>query len=187
MTLSGIYLGMVHDMFRRFAIHWKRRKLVSYVLEISFWMLQACIIFYVLFQTNGGELRVYIFLAGLLGYSAYQALLKTIYMRVLERAIYIGWQIFQFFERLFFLFLFTPVKWLFLLCATIVLFLLQTTFKIIFFLLKIIFFPLILLGRWFYPLLPKNIIKFLHKFVGVYSTIKHISQKWLKYMTFKRR
>lgn len=187
MVLSGIYLGMIYDTFRRFAIHWERKKFISYMLEVSFWMLQACIIFYILFQANAGELRVYIFLAGLLGFSAYQALIKTIYMRVLEKAINIGRQIFRFFERLFSLFLFTPVKWLFLLCATIVLFLLQTVLRITLFLLKIIFFPVILLGRLLYPLIPKNIIKFLHKFTGVYSTIKDISQKWLKYLTFRRR
>ncbi len=187
MVLSGIYLGLIYDTFRRLAIYWERKKFISYLLEISFWMLQACIIFYVLFRANAGEIRVYIFLAGLLGFSAYQALIKTIYLRILEKVINICRKIFRFFERLFSIFLFTPVKWLVQLCVTIVLFLLQAVIKTSLFILKIVFFPVILLGRLLYPLIPENILKFFHKFVGIYSTIKDISQKWLKYMTFRRR
>ena len=38
----------------------------------------------VLFQVNDGELRAYIFLACLLGFSMYVVMFKTIYKRVLE-------------------------------------------------------------------------------------------------------
>ena len=67
MVLSGIYLGVIRDTFQRFAIYWKGRKLLSYLLEIIFWILQTLVVFYVLFLVNAGEIRLYIILACLLG------------------------------------------------------------------------------------------------------------------------
>src|SRR5690625_1289933 len=78
MTSGGFYLGVVLDTFRRFASSWKNRIIFSYVMETSFWLTQVIILFYVLFRVNGGELRLYIFLACLLGFTIYQVLAAKI-------------------------------------------------------------------------------------------------------------
>lgn len=187
MVVSGVYLGLIQDTFRRFSIYWEKKKVLPYFMEISFWILQTLIIFYVLFRVNAGELRFYVFLACLLGFSAYQALMKKVYLRVLERLIYIGSKIIYFFKRVISVLLITPLRWLILTCAMIILFLFRTILNILLFIVKVLFFPLRLLGKVIQPLIPEKIIKFLHKFSAFYSTIKHTSKKWLKYMTFKRR
>ncbi len=45
--------------------------------------------FYVLLLVNEAELRIYVFLALLCGFAAYQSMLKAIYMRLLNFLIYI--------------------------------------------------------------------------------------------------
>lgn len=187
MVLSGIYLGFIRDTFQRFAIYWKGKKLLSYLLEIIFWILQALIVFYVLFRVNAGEIRLYIILACLLGFSAYQALMKTIYKRVLERIIFFGTRIFHIFERIIAVLFITPLKWLFIICTAIVMFVLRMIFSVVIYIIKLLFFPFHLLGKAIYPIIPENFFRFSHKFVRFYSTIRNILKKWLKYMTFRRR
>lgn len=99
MVLSGIYLGLAQDTFRRISVHWKKRPIISYSFEIGFWLLQTLIVFYVLFLVNSGEIRFYIFLACLLGFSFYQALLKTIYRQMLERLISVFRAIYKFLNK----------------------------------------------------------------------------------------
>lgn len=187
MVLSGVYLGFIRDTFQRFAIYWKGKRLLSYLLEIIFWILQALIVFYVLFRVNAGEIRLYIILACLLGFSAYQALMKAIYKRVLERIIFFGTRIFHVFERIIAVLFITPLKWLFIICTALVMFVLRMIFSVIIFIIKLLFFPFRLLGKIIYPIIPEKLFRFSHKFVKFYSTIRNISNKWLKYMTFRRR
>lgn len=187
MVLSGIYLGLALDTFRRISVHWKKRPIISYSFEIGFWLLQTLIVFYLLFLVNSGEIRFYIFLACLLGFSFYQALLKTVYRQGLERLISVFRAVFRFFKQVFFILIVTPIKWIFLLSASIILFLLNMIVKILAILLKVILFPFLLIGKLLKPLIPENLIKFLHKLYPIYSTIRDILKKGLKYATFKRR
>ena len=187
MVLSGIYLGIAQDTFRRFSIHWTGNKLLNYLMEISFWLLQTLIVFYCLFLVNAGELRLYIFLACLLGFSFYQALLKTAYLRILEWLIRIFLAIYNFVKRLISIFIIRPIRFILFVCYRIVLFIYQVVVKLLSALLKLVLFPFLLLGRLLKPIIPKKLINFYHKFRSIYSTIKDTLVKWSKYLTFKRR
>src|SRR5699024_5483544 len=87
MTLSGIYLGIAQETFRRFKPHWKPNRFLLYFMEIAFWLFQVALIFYVLFLVNAGELRLYVFLALFLGISMYQVLVASVYKRLLEMIV----------------------------------------------------------------------------------------------------
>src|SRR5699024_4293439 len=87
MVLSGLYLGMALETFRRFSPLWRKNKFLVYFLEICFWLVQTLIIFYVLYRVNAGELRLYIFVACLLGFATYQALIASLYKRLLEQVV----------------------------------------------------------------------------------------------------
>src|SRR5699024_2545129 len=100
MALCGIYLGIAQETFRRFTPHWKSNRFLAYFMEITFWLSQVMIIFYILFRVNSGELRMYVFLALLLGVSAYQVFVAAIYKRVLEMIIRIITVVYQFLKRL---------------------------------------------------------------------------------------
>ncbi|HLR08574.1 MAG TPA: spore cortex biosynthesis protein YabQ [Bacillota bacterium] len=180
MVLGGFYLGTAHDTFRRFSIHWRQRTLLMYTLEISFWLIQTLVLFYLLFLVNNGELRFYVFLAVLLGYAAYQALAAPLFKRILERMIYLVKAVWHFVNQVGQALVVTPVKWLVHVLAVFILFLLRLISSICLFLLKLIYFPLRWTCRLAYRCVPKRMQKNLDKISFHYSKIKHNVIKWMK-------
>jgi spore cortex biosynthesis protein YabQ len=187
MILCGFYLGMIKDTYYRFRKYWNEKVFLTYLLEVCFWLTQTVLLFYVLFRINGGELRLYIFIACLLGFSAYQALAGNIYKRILEQVITIVAAICRFITRLIQVLFIAPIKWIVRAIFICILFILQVVGAILLFLFKIVAFPIKWLLKLLYRLLPKSFKKLLYKIAGFYSTMKNITIKWLKYMTFKRR
>ncbi|MTH55243.1 spore cortex biosynthesis protein YabQ [Bacillus mangrovi] len=84
MAGMGAWLGAALDTYRRFLVRSKRAGWIVFFHDIVFWLLQSILFFYVLLLVNEGELRVYMFLAILCGFAAYQGLLKGIYMAALN-------------------------------------------------------------------------------------------------------
>ncbi|MEC5426068.1 spore cortex biosynthesis protein YabQ [Virgibacillus sp. C22-A2] len=191
MVLSGFYLGIIHDTYRRFASYWESKIVFSYLLEICFWLTQTIIIFYVLFRVNGGEIRLYIFAACLLGFAMYQVFAANVYKKLLEFAIGIITKIYRFFERMVQALIISPVKWVIMLLLMIILWIIRFIGSVLLITLKILFTPIIWLLRLTYRLLPKKLQQFLHKIAGFYSTMKNIVIRYKtfigKYMKFKRR
>ncbi|MRG88184.1 spore cortex biosynthesis protein YabQ [Salinibacillus xinjiangensis] len=101
MVASGIYLGMAIDTFHRFHNHKKRSDISKYANEILFWILQGLVIFYILYLTNQGQLRLYVWLALLFGIAFYQSVLRVMYLKVLEGMIQYSVATFRFLNRLF--------------------------------------------------------------------------------------
>ncbi|WP_067729681.1 spore cortex biosynthesis protein YabQ [Oceanobacillus damuensis] len=187
MVSSGFYLGIIQETFRRFTPYWKNNIFLTYFLEISFWITQTAIIFYVLYRVNAGELRLYIFLACLLGFSIYQVFAKAIYRRILERFITILAAIYRFFRSLINGVIITPITWTIGLVIRLVLSLITLLITIVFSVLKGLFTPVKWIGKGIYHVLPNNLKKILHKIAGFYSTMKNICYKCVKYLKFKRR
>ena len=101
-----------------------------FIHDVLFWCMQALLIFFVLFKANAGEWRFYIVLALLCGYSAYQALFKGLYKKVLEGAIHLVLETIHFFVRLGDMLLLKPVKGIIMLLAGTVLFILKMAAKL---------------------------------------------------------
>ncbi|MFA1822728.1 spore cortex biosynthesis protein YabQ [Virgibacillus oceani] len=187
MTGGGFYLGIILDTFRRFANSWKSRMFLSYIMETSFWLTQTLILFYVLYRVNGGELRLYIFLACLLGFSIYQVFAAKLYKSLLERIIFIIKAIYKLLERVIIVLIINPVKWLLILFVSIITGLFKVIISVLQFLFRIIAAPLTWIFQGFYNLLPKRFQKFLHKIAGFYSTMKNICNKIWEYVKSGRR
>lgn len=187
MILGGFYLGIAKDTFRRFSPYWKARRFITYMMEISFWLTQTFLLFYVLFWVNGGELRVYVFLACLLGFAMYQVIAAAFYKRALEKIIRVFTAIYRFFAKTVQALLITPVRWIVQMLIKSILIVAQLIFSILFFVGKCIYLPIKWIFLTIYRLLPKNIQKILHKFAGLYSIIKNIYSKCVKYIKFFKR
>lgn len=187
MVIGGFYLGLIQDTYRRFQGYWKNNVFLLYFMEISFWLTQVLLLFYVLFRVNAGELRFYVFLACLLGFAAYQALAAPLYKRLLEQIIRIVVKCYRFLENLVQTIIIAPIKYIFQLLVALILLIGQLILSIILFAAKIIYVPLKWIAMVIYRLLPKSIQNFLHKLAGFYSTIKNTCRKGLKYLKFKRR
>ncbi|QTN01274.1 spore cortex biosynthesis protein YabQ [Sediminibacillus dalangtanensis] len=187
MMAGGVYVGAAIDTFRRFERSWKHRVLFSYGMEISFWLLQTLILFYLLYKVNQGELRFYIFLALLCGFATYKALFEHLYQRLLEKLIGFLIALYRFFARLFNGLIIQPIIWLF----RLLLMLLTGIGTVLIWLLtvigKVCVFPFRLLLQLIWMLLPKAIKKYLHTLAGFYSKIKNMLRKWRQFMHKKRR
>ena len=83
----GSYFGAALDTYQFFLKRPTRSRLIVFIHDLLFWVLQALLIFYVLFIVNQGEIRFYLFLALVCGFAAYQALLKKGYLWVLQTII----------------------------------------------------------------------------------------------------
>ncbi|MEN1966451.1 spore cortex biosynthesis protein YabQ [Lentibacillus sp. N15] len=187
MAISGVYLGAALETFHRFQPSWKSNRFLLYFMEIAFWLSQVLLLFYVLFRVNSGELRVYVFLALFLGFSAYKALIAPLYKRLLEIIIRIIVMCYRFLENVIKTLLIKPIKYVIQFIITLLLFAGQVIISIVRFVGKIVFYPIKWVLSLIYRMLPKSIQNFFYKTAGFYSTIKNICKKGLEYLKFKRR
>lgn len=178
MIAGGFYLGLAKDTLRRFSRLWEGRPFFVYGIEISFWLMNTSILFYLLYRVNAGELRLIIFIACLLGYATYQALAQSIYKRILE--VCIGWATacFRWIAHVISVLFIRPIRALLRFVKRCIMSLLLFIGTTLWFLLRLLFFPVKWLGKGIYALLPEIIIKKLPKRERICSIIKNISKKW---------
>ncbi|ADI25127.1 spore cortex biosynthesis protein YabQ [Geobacillus sp. G4] len=105
----GGWLGLAWDTYSRMLKRHERAHWLVFVNDVLFWAVQALIVFYVLLFVNEGELRFYLFLALLCGYAAYQSLLRSFYVRVLEWFIGLAVRLGQTLVQLFRLMVMRPL------------------------------------------------------------------------------
>jgi len=179
MILSGFYLGVAQETFRRFTVYWKGRLFLTYFLEILFWMTQAGILFYILYRVNQGELRIYIVLACLFGFSIYQALAKQLYKKLLEHVIRVFKAIYRGIERMINFLLISPLRWIFLTLYRMIKAILIGVFKIITWLCLFLFAPFRWAGKGLFRLCPQSIQNFFLQIAGFYSKMKNIVYKYV--------
>lgn len=179
----GSIFGASLDTYQRFLKRGHRKPLFVFLNDILFWVLQGFIIFYVLFLVNYGEIRFYLLLALLCGFAAYQALIKRIYLYMLERIIRFVKATISFIKRLFIILIYRPIKGIVLLLISVLLFfgrvcltLVKMTGTVLLWVLKIIGYPFLLIGRGLLYLIPKSWRKFFQK---VYKLLRQYIIKFV--------
>lgn len=144
MAAMGIYIGAAIDTYGRFS---KKRRSFHWLVacnDLLFWLIQALVVFYVLLQSNNGEIRFYIFLALVCGYAAYQALFRQFYRTLLERFIQMVIQLYRLVVRLICLIFIKPVKYLLKLLYSLCMMIVTGCLAILLFILRLVGTPL----RW---------------------------------------
>lgn len=190
MVGMGCVFGAALDTYNRFLKRTERNRLIVFINDILFWIVQGLAIFYILFLANKGELRGYIFLALLCGFAAYQSLFKGIYLRVLEILISMVINFYEFLLKLFHFVIYKPIRALIVAVLSLIILLgkglfslLKGVLKIVLLILKLISLPIkwILLLIW--KLLPKHIKKSVDKIynrmAGIFKQIKNYFFKWI--------
>ncbi|PAE36806.1 spore cortex biosynthesis protein YabQ [Bacillus sp. 7884-1] len=191
----GSLFGVMFDTYQRFLDRPNRKSWIVFFNDLLFWVIQALIIFYILFLVNNGELRFYIFVALLCGFAAYQSLFKGIYLRLLEFIINTVIAIYRFMRRAFQLLIYKPVLGLIQLVISIIILLGRGLFSLVKFVLKIlsvvlrvIWVPIEKIVLLLWKLLPKTIKKSVEKLynktAGIFMEIKNyllkLMKKWKK-------
>ena len=180
----GSGFGAALDTYSRFLNRSERKRWIVFIHDFLFWIIQGLLIFYVLFLVNEGEFRLYLFLALLCGFSAYQALFKGFYQRFLEFLIILVIKLARFIANSVHMLIFLPIKWVIVSIIAIiigigkfVLALLKWAGKILLFILNIFWRPLKWILTYIWNLLPvfvtKNVGKFYNKGKGILLKIKN--------------
>jgi spore cortex biosynthesis protein YabQ len=186
----GIFFGAGLDTYNRFLKRSKRKNWIVFINDILFWILQGLFIFFVLFRVNQGELRIYIFIALLCGFAAYQSLFKVIYLRWLEVLISFVISLLRFFVKTVYLLVYKPIYFvittlfdLVLMIGTGLLVLFKWLIMAIWFVIKVLFMPikwtLLLIWKLSPKTIKKSVEKIYNKLAGKYKIIKNIITHWI--------
>ncbi len=159
----GMFFGATFDTYNRFLKRRKRSAWIVFINDILFWVAQGLLIFYVLLSINQGELRFYVFVALFCGFSAYQALFKRTFLKVLDMLISMIISLYRFIVRLLQLLIVQPFKAMSLLLVSAVLLtgrgivsLLKFLLSVVLSCLKLIWRPVLGLLRIIWNVLPKG-------------------------------
>lgn len=188
MIAMGSFFGGSLDTYQRFLKRGHRKRIIVFLNDLLFWVIHALITFYVLFIVNQGELRFYLLLALLCGFSAYQALLKNIYLRILEQMIRFLKSTMRLLKRTFDLLIFRPIRALVLMTIALLLFigkvllaLVKIVYKVLLWIFKVIFYPVKLLCKGISYFIPQSVKKFVVRismiFAGYLRSIKNVINK----------
>ncbi|MGM7724466.1 spore cortex biosynthesis protein YabQ [Metabacillus sp. Hm71] len=195
MAGMGGWLGLALDTYGRFLKRPMRARWVVFINDFLFWVVQGLILFYLLLLVNEGELRIYIFLAVLCGYAAYQSLFKRLYLRILERLIQTSLSIYRFMLKVGNLMIVKPivglVQLLFVILLGTVNFLwrlLKWAFQFLYSFVKLLLAPVRFLLRLLWRFTPFTIRNFLGKIIrllaGFMKKFQNIASKikawWLR-------
>lgn len=187
MIAGGFYLGLAKDTLRRFAPLWEKRFFLRYAIEITFWLMNTAILYYVLFLVNAGELRIIFFVAVLLGFSIYQALASAIYVRILEVFIRVGTIFFSWVSKVGSVLLVRPIQFIFRTLKKCLFWVFSGIAIVIIFILKVVFSPFKWVGKRLYAILPSKITKIFPTREQIYSIMKYIANFWKKIWSYFRR
>ncbi|MBM7555137.1 spore cortex biosynthesis protein YabQ [Thalassobacillus pellis] len=180
MIAGGIYLGAAIDTLKRFEKWYRKRTLMNYAIVISFWLLQVFMLFFLLYQVNYGELRLYIFLAVLCGYAGYKGLFQHVYVRVLEWWIRMVKGLIKFFSRCFQMFIVTPFQWIWKVTFGLLKWVSGILLAGMLLIVRVIWWPLRLVFLLIWKLIPENMKKYLHTAAGFCCKIKNRIISWWK-------
>lgn len=158
MVAGGIQAALTFDTYKQLfrpASFWRQIG-----VDVVFFLTEACVLFYFLYQINGGILKFYLFLAILLGISIYYALLQRTYLWLLDKLVRIVKGFFGIILRIINRVVFQPITRILIQLFTLVVFIFYILRKIIALIGKIIW--------WLVePLIPEKIkrsgISFLKK------------------------
>lgn len=124
-SFTGIIIGVLFDFFRILRRTIKTSNIATYIEDILFWVLTGFLILYNIMYFNSGEIRIYMFLAIILGVLIYMFTLSNILIKIFSKIL-----------KVIIITLETPIKWvkaiLSKLITIIVKFFTKTTKKFIF-------------------------------------------------------
>lgn len=114
---GGLAIALLYDIFRIKRKAVKTGNIIIYAEDILYWLLAAVVMFAVLYYSNEGELRSYLFIGTLLGVIFYALLLSKYVMKssmfiinILRKIAKVAWYIVSYPFRLLFGFLAVPVR-----------------------------------------------------------------------------
>lgn len=73
---GGLIIGFIYDLYRIFRYFFKPKKVATFIEDLIFWIIVSVIALIILFYSNWGEIRGYVFLGFISGAILYSKLLS---------------------------------------------------------------------------------------------------------------
>lgn len=86
-SICGILIGIFFDLFRILRQSFKTPDFITYIEDIIFGILTGTFLIFMIFIFNNGELRFYIFLALILGFSTYLLTISKYFIKLNVKVI----------------------------------------------------------------------------------------------------
>ncbi|RYL89832.1 spore cortex biosynthesis protein YabQ [Sporolactobacillus sp. Y61] len=180
MVLMGIWIGASFSVYHFFIRpEGKQRRILLLIADPLFWIMQALLLFSLLLPVNDGQLRLYLFLGILLGYSVYKALLEGPFMHGFIRLVAQIVQLWQFTAKTVRLLLLRPLFFLLKVVCKLCKMTLNTILRILLLLLNV---PLKIIRGLLYLILPD---KWLIRFRTEWVRFSRILMKGLAFLKGK--
>ena len=80
--LNGISIGLLFDFFRILRKSFNTKDFMTYIEDVCFWLLTGLLILYFIFIFNNGEIRIYMFVSIILGFTIYILTLSKYIVKV---------------------------------------------------------------------------------------------------------
>ena len=80
--LNGFLIGILFDIFRILRKSFKTKDIVTYIEDILFWIITGVFLLYSVFNFNDGEIRLYMFIAILIGVLLYMLILSSYIVKI---------------------------------------------------------------------------------------------------------
>lgn len=77
-VIGGMLIAFIYDAFRIKRKAVRTRSIIIYIEDLLYWIIVAVVMFFILFYSNEGEIRGYIFIGAVLGVILYILLLSKI-------------------------------------------------------------------------------------------------------------
>ncbi|PPA68544.1 spore cortex biosynthesis protein YabQ [Jeotgalibacillus proteolyticus] len=111
MLAAGLVIGLNLTLYDRYITRsgstgWR------WVTDGVFWVVQALLVFILLFNVNGGEWRLYVLLSILCGFAGYEALVKKSFIYLLGIVDRVVKWVVKVITSIFTIFVFTPILWI---------------------------------------------------------------------------
>lgn len=113
MVLSGTALGAVFDGYRVVFAQLRVGRYFVHAFDLLYWLAAMLFVFRILYFSNSGEVRVYVFLGLLLGISLYFALLSSSVIKGVLMTIRAIQTLFRWSIRLFTVLIVRPIRFLY--------------------------------------------------------------------------
>ncbi|MHA0857620.1 spore cortex biosynthesis protein YabQ [Paenibacillus sp. CMAA1364] len=120
MLFSGASMGLVYDSYRVLSIQFRCPKWTIHLMDFMYWCGMAIFIFRMLYISNQGELRFYVFIGLFLGVWCYFLILSVTTQRFVVMLIKVIQFVLRVIERLIMVTLWIPVRTLYRLVVAVI-------------------------------------------------------------------
>lgn len=113
MLLGGLSLGGLFDLYRVLASQLKAPRYAYYLLDLVFWLIGTLLVFKLLYASNLGEVRMFIFLGILVGIAAYFLMFSRTVIQCILWMIRFVKALIRIGIRTVEIFVITPILWMY--------------------------------------------------------------------------